>query len=542
MLKKALSLVFFFVLTYGIAVAQEDIPDSVKFNLNNPLGAVYTHLYYLQPDSYDTKKAASTINEADQKKAENLAVKLKQVLDGKGLYVDMGLIPKEANYTDTTTDKHRYILFDKFPEIYVERVDGKWLYSKRTVDAIPGLHKEVYPYGSDILVNRFGEFGQERFLGLFVWQYLGMLIIAAITALLYLILKWIAGLIIKELIKSPKVPRNQRIVMQKAAGPISMMILTMILEQMVPILQLPINLAKYVVLVLDVLTPVYGTLAVYRLTDLVGIYMWKQAEASDTTLDDQLVPLVSKLLKIIVIIIGFFIVLSIVGVNVTALLAGLSIGGLALALAAQDTIKNLFGSLMIFLDRPFQIGDWVQANGVDGTVEEVGFRSTRVRTFANSLVTVPNGEIANMTVDNMGLRIYRRYKASISLTYDTPPDLIEMYVEGLKQIVVNHPATRKDYYEIHMNEMGAASLNILFYIFFDVPTWSEELKARHEIILETMRLAEKLNVRFAFPTQTLHIEEMPGQNSLTPQYKLDKAEMDKNIALFLEDYKKRYPN
>lgn len=540
MLKKATYLVFFFVLSVITAIAQEDIPDTIKLSLNNPLGVVYTHLYYLQPDSYDAEKAASAINEEDPKKAEDLAVKLKQVLDGKGLYVDMGIIPQEANYTDSTTGKHRYILFEKYPEIYVEKVDEKWLYSRRTVDAIPALHKEVYPYGSNILVNLFGEFGQNRFLGLYAWQYLGMLIIAAITALLHLLFTWIAGLIIKQLIKSPKVPKDQRIVMQKAAGPISMMILTMILEQMVPTLQLPINLAKYVVLVLDVLTPVYGTLAVYRLTDLAGIYLWKQAEASETTLDDQLVPLVSKLLKIIVVIIGFFIVLSIVGVNVTALLAGLSIGGLALALAAQDTIKNLFGSLMIFLDRPFQIGDWVQANGVDGTVEEVGFRSTRVRTFANSLVTVPNGEIANMTVDNLGMRVYRRYKALISLTYDTPPDLIEKYVEGLRQIVVNHPATRKDYYEIHMNEMGATSLNILFYIFFDVPTWSEELKARHEIILETMRLAEKLNVRFAFPTQTLHIEEMPGQNSLTPQYKLDKAEMDKNIALFLEDYKKRY--
>lgn len=540
MLKRTILLTTLLFITVFTTIAQEDLPDTIKLSLSNPLGAVYSHLYYLQPESYDISKAASTLNAAEDKDAEDLAVKLKQVLDGKGLYVDMGLIPQEPNYTDSTSKKHRYILFEKYPEIYVEKVGDKWLYSRRTVEAIPVLHKEIYPFGSDILVNMLPKVGQERFLGLYVWQYFGILLIALLTVLLYFILKWIAGLIIKQLIQSPYIPKEQRIVIQRASGPISLMVLTMLLELMVPVLQLPINAAKYVVLVLDILTPVYGTLAVYRLVDLARIYMWKRAEASETSLDDQLVPLITKMLKVIVIIIGFFIVLSEVGVNVTALLAGLSIGGIALALAAQDTIKNLFGSLMIFLDRPFQIGEMVEWGGMTGTVEEVGFRSTRLRTPLNSLISVPNGELANTAIDNLGLRRFRRYRAAVGVTYDTPPDLIEKFVEGLRLLIENHPKTRKDNYEVHMNEMAGSSLNIMFHVFLEVDGWSGELRARHDLIMGTIRLAEQLGVRFAFPSQTLYMEEFPGQASLAPKYNTNKVELDKKIAAFMEDYKERY--
>lgn len=523
----------------SFATAQTALPDSIKFGLKTPLSTIYTHLYYLQPDTYNEAKAAQALN-ADPKEAKDLAVELKQVLDGKGLYVDISTLPQNPNYVDSTSGKHRYILFQKYPEIYVELINGKWLYSRKTLEAIPKLHKEVYPFGSDILVNLFGKFGQKHFLGLYVWQYSGILLISLITIVFHQFLSFLIGLIIKQLIRSPKIPKQQRIVIQKASHPASLMILTVLLQFLVPALQLPITTAKYLVLILNILTPIYGTLAAYHLVDLISIYLWKKAEATETILDDQLVPLVSKVLKVFVIICGGIIILTVFDVNITALLAGLSIGGLALALAAQDTIKNLFGSLMIFLDKPFQIGDWIQANGVDGTVEEVGFRSTRIRTFANSLVSVPNGEITNTSVDNFGLRVYRRYKSVINLTYSTPPNLIDKYVDGLRQIVANHPKTRKDYYEIHMNEMSPASLNILFYIFFEVPSWSEELKARHEIILETLRLAESLGVQFAFPTQTIHIEEMPGQPSLTPQNRLNNEEIDNKVALFINDYKKRH--
>jgi MscS family membrane protein len=187
---------------------------------------------------------------------------------------------------------------------------------------------------------------------------------------------------------------------------------------------------------------------------------------------------------------------------------------------------------MIFLDRPFQVGDWISSDGIDGTVEEVGFRSTLVRTFRNSLTSIPNGRLADHTIDNHGLRVYRRFNTHIAITYDTPPAVITTFVEGLKKIVTDHPDTRKDYFEIHLHEMGSSSLNILFYIFFQVPTWTDELICRHQVLLQVLRLAEALGVRFAFPTQTLHMETFPGQNSLTPESLEDMETLRKKLDDF----------
>ena len=267
--------------------------------------------------------------------------------------------------------------------------------------------------------------------------------------------------------------------------------------------------------------------------------MDRLSDKTDNTLDDQLVPLVRKALRSFVVIIGALFILDNLDFNVTAFLAGLSIGGLAFALAAQDTIKNFFGSLMIFIDKPFQIGDWVTSGEIDGTVEEVGFRSTRIRTFRNSVTYVPNGKLADAVVDNHGLRQYRRFSTKLALTYDTPPHLVELFVEGLRKIVEQHPDTRKDYYEVHLNDLGAHSLDVMFYIFFAVPSWSEELKAKHEILLKVMKLADTLGVRFAFPTQTLHMESFPGHAGLMPGYGRSteelRAEMNKLLGVVQQD-------
>jgi len=243
-------------------------------------------------------------------------------------------------------------------------------------------------------------------------------------------------------------------------------------------------------------------------------------------------------LKTFVIVIGGLFILQNLNIDVTALIAGLSIGGLAFALAAQDTIKNFFGSLMIFVDKPFQVGDWITSGDIDGSVEEVGFRSTRVRTFRNSVTYVPNGKMADSVIDNHGLRKYRRFFTYIAVTYDTPPELIELFVEGLKSIVENHPKTRKDYFNIYLNDLASHSLNVMFYIFFAVPTWPEELKSRHEIILSIIKLADKLGIRFAFPTQTLHMENFPDKKSLSPAYEKDLSKLRQEMEAFLAEENK----
>ena len=535
MFRRIFSLSFLLLFSFFLQAQTEE-----ELGLRSPYDAVYTHLKYLQVDSYHPKLAARVFPVGNEEEARSLAIKLKQIYDGKGLFVRMEEIPRDPNYMDSSVMQHRFVLFpEQLPQVYLVKSGDQWVYSSETIAAIPGLHKQVYPFGSDLLVNLLPGIGQNKFLGLFLWQYLGLLIfIVAIILFHWLFSHFIRWGIHRVEMRFSSLQSSARL-LQKIARPLSWLIITLLIVPFLPMLQLPIGINRYLVMFIRALTPFFATLALYRGVDLLSYYLMQAAEKTENKLDDQLVPLVSKALKLLVVIFGVLYILQNLNFNITTLLAGISIGGIALALAAQDTLKNFFGSVMIFLDKPFQIGDRITFNGVDGTVEEVGFRSTRVRTFANSLVYVPNGNLADMVIDNYGLRKYRRFNPTIGVTYDTPPALIKKFVEGLNQIVANHPATRKDNWEVRLNAMSDSSLNILFYTFFEVPDWSSELKAREELLMAIVELAEELVVRFAFPTSTIHIEELPGAGSLSPQYDTDEEQLNKKVAAFISTYKSK---
>ncbi len=275
---------------------------------------------------------------------------------------------------------------------------------------------------------------------------------------------------------------------------------------LLPNLGLPVMLARFLLLVLKGFTSICGVLIATASVDLAADAMQRRADRTDTKMDDQLVPLLRRSAKMLTWVIGGLFVLQNMQVDVSSLLGSLAIGGLAFSLAAKDTVANVFGSFTIFTDRPFQIGDWVLIDGTEGTVEEVGFRSTRLRTFYNSVITLPNSAVANATVDNMGQRQYRRFRAVLGLTYDATPEQIEAFVAGIRTSIEEHPQTRKDYFEVHFNAMGAHSLDILVYCFFAVEDWTSELRGKQELMLSWMRLAKEIGVEFAFPTQTLHLE------------------------------------
>ncbi len=245
--------------------------------------------------------------------------------------------------------------------------------------------------------------------------------------------------------------------------------------------------------------------AALNIIDLVATYFHKLASRTENRFDDLLIPLLHKSAKVVITLLAFLFVAQAMGSNLAALLTGLGIGGLALALAAKDTLANLFGSITVLLDRPFQIGDWICMGKVEGTVEEVGFRSTRVRTFYDSVISVPNSNLTNSEIDNYGRRSFRRFTTKIGITYDTPPECIEAFCEGIRQIIIAHQWTRKDYFHVYLNNMATHSLEILLYVFWQVPDWSKELLEKHRLLLDILRLGESLNVSFAFPTQTLHL-------------------------------------
>lgn len=505
-------------------------PVDFSPNLNTPYHAVLTHLHFLQPSSYEPEKAALPFMHqgVDTATAINMAIRLKQAWDGRGHIVNIASIPRDANHTDTIKQRNVFAPVSHTEDIYLEKMpDGRWLYSLESFGAIENLFSEVFPYGSAILLDMLPTSGSFKFMGLYLWQHIGILMIITLAFLFHKLLTFIFNRLLYKGANKLGYDNIVRPYLLPVARPLSLFAVFLLVMVMYPFLQMPLKVSFYLGYVFRAMLPFFGMLVFYKLVDVLGLYLEKVAGKNETNLDNHVVPLIRKILRVFVVIIGALFILNNLDVNITALLAGLSIGGLAVALAAQDTLKNMFGSFMIFVDKPFSVGHWITSGDIDGTVEEVGFRSTRIRTFRNSLTYVPNGRLADSTIDNHGLRQYRRFFTHIAITYDTPPELIEVFVVGLRKIVENHPNTRKDFYIVEFNDMGDFSLKIMFYIFFAVPTWPEELKARHEILIEVVKLAEKLGVRFAFPTQTVHMETFPDKSSLTPQYDMT-----------MEDFKK----
>lgn len=257
-----------------------------------------------------------------------------------------------------------------------------------------------------------------------------------------------------------------------------------------------------------------GIWVLFRLIDLAGTFFARRAERTTSKFDDLLVPLLSKTLKVLAMLFGVLICAETFQLPIKGLLGGLGLGGMALALASKDAVSNLFGSFTVLIDRPFEIGDWVITEDVEGIVEQVGFRSTRIRTFYNSLTTLPNSRLTTAVVDNMGRRRYRRVKTTIGVEYNTTPEQLDAFCEGIRELIRRNPATRKDYFHVYFNGFGDSSLDIMVYFFLRVPDWSMELKEKHRLYTEILRLAQELNVGFAFPTRTLHMH--PETSPPTP--------------------------
>ncbi|MCH2044890.1 MAG: mechanosensitive ion channel family protein [Saprospiraceae bacterium] len=501
------------------------------------------------------KIAAKQISPNQEKKltkGEELAIQLKQILDGKGLQVRVGLIPENADHLDSSSKKHVYVLFpQRLPEVYLERVpindeqtEFVWVYSKETIKMIPKLHQQVYPFGSHKLLTLLPKFGTASFLGLKVWQYISILILALIATIIHFVISRLLNIFI-QFLANTRLGRDHfdKDIVKRIAKILSYLVVTYVVYLFTPVLQLPPALSYYIITGLRILTTIYIIFLALRIIELGNSYFEQIVAETEKTTDDQLLPIVVRSLKFIVWIAGGMQILSAVGVNVTALIAGLSIGGLAIALAAQETVKSLIGSAMIYADKPFQVGDFISTGTIVGTVVEVGFRSTRIRTPDTSIITVPNGSLADMVVDNLGAREFRRFNTSITIAYHTPPDLIEKFIHGLREIKRLHPKTLADPFYIHLNGLAASSIDILFVVYFATDNYDDELVFKEEIIFSILRLAEALGVQMAYPSTSVYVETMPGNSggSAIPKYRTDKKEVDASMNAFFEDFRKRYP-
>jgi MscS family membrane protein len=520
----------FFLLLTSTLVAQQ----KVEVDLSNPNATIYTHLYYLQSDSYEPEKAAKTIYGFEGEEAQIVAIKLKKILDGKGLKVDFSKIPTNHIYADTTDNKvgYKYVLFPyQIPEIYVERIGDSWYYSIETTNKIDEIYNSVYPWFTEKLQQIIPEFGHKKLLKIELWQYLGLLVILFICVLSFYVLRKIVFYLLRKIQYWVIHKSNEKIneALKKLTRPIVLLLLIWFVKIVLPSLLLDLEVNAILFLALNIMVTIFWIYVFLKLVQVVMSIYAQYAESTHNKLDDQLVPILNNFLKGVVLFLGLLKMLTLFGVEPVTVIAGASIGGLAVALASQDTVKNLIGTVMIFIDKPFHIGDWIEAGEVVGTVETVGFRSTTVRAADTSVYQIPNSALAEMVVNNKGLRAYRRYKTNLGLRYDTPPELIEAFVLGVRKIIELHPATRDKAFNVEFTGFGDSALLILVNVYFTALDWNKEQASKHSLHIGILNLAKELGVDFAFPSTTVMIEQFPEKKGMGVDYDIEKKRIQQII-------------
>ncbi|MBX2850333.1 MAG: mechanosensitive ion channel family protein [Phycisphaeraceae bacterium] len=483
------------------------------------------------------------------------AVKLKESLDYIGRVDEDELpqsladdyfvyFPKALNEThekavkDIGTDKNRIA--------FQTRDTLGWTFSEDTFAGLDELHglllehrneqydEQTYGDGGKFLAELMpNSLKSGTILGLYYWQWLALAALILLGVVVDQLLRTILrGAFLRQIDRAEHDEQKEQLA--KTVRPFGFVAGGVLVMLGLTLVGLPDLAHRFLYGAVAVFTVLAGILAAWQLIDLVASVAFAKAEETKTKFDDILVPMFAKAAKIFAVAIGIVYAAQALNLPIVPLLGSLGIGSLAFAFAAKDTIENFFGSVSVILDRPFEVGDWVVFDGkTEGTVEELGFRSTRIRTFYNSQITVPNATLVRATVDNYGRRTYRRWKTHIGVQYDTPPDKLIAFTEGIRELVRSHPYTRKDYFQVWLHRWSASSMDVLLYIFFEVPDWSTELRERERMFVDIVRLADKLGVQFAFPTQTVHLykeEHKPHEvQHETPGGSTDKRSMVQGI-------------
>ncbi|VAX25825.1 Small-conductance mechanosensitive channel [hydrothermal vent metagenome] len=277
----------------------------------------------------------------------------------------------------------------------------------------------------------------------------------------------------------------------------------------------PVNVKQFIESAGHILILLIVAWLIFRLLAVIDLFLKKLADNPDHWLDGHMLPLIGNALRILVVIISGIMIAQNMGYSVSGLIASLGLGGAALALASKDTLSNLFGSLMIIIDKPFKVGDWVKGASFEGVVEEIGFRSTKIRTFGKTIENIPNNLLANVIVENMdrrkdaGLNV-RRIKMIIGISYDADAGKMEEVLQEIKNILKNDEGVDQNQtILVNFTDFGESALDIFIYYFSDNAGWQYYLDVRQRVNLKIMRKLEDMNLSLAFPSRSVYIESMP---------------------------------
>lgn len=497
-------------------------------------------------EGWDSVEDCFGLSQVPVKDIKVLAPQLLTVLDRIGKIVkddlpDAAAIAHTAETSVTGKPIRRWVFFPTVAhrgifealggapdgEIVLEQ-DGEdlWRFSATTVDGIPALYesmKHLPPqfiadatHTAGELFSVVGTTFQKTSLG--SWSVL----------LLSIFVGLLAGKLVQSLFRhlgSRWVRRGwemRAIVFNDLASPASLALLSCALHIGLHFIYMEPAIAGLRDRVISFLLILSLGWYLFNLVDVLDAAMRRLAEKTESKLDDQIVPLVRKTLRIFLVIVFTLIVAqNVLGLDITGWLAGLGIAGLAVSLAAQDSVKNLFGSVTIFFDNPFAVGDMIVFDGHRGTVEEIGFRSTRLRLLSGHVVTVPNMRFIDSSVENVSARPYIRREMNVTITYDTAPPDIERAVDIMRGILHDPEVVREGLFDmeempprIAFNELNADSLNIRVYYWYQFDKDPDRgfftyLEHCQRVNMKLFEAYAEAGIEFAFPTQTLYLAGDP---------------------------------
>jgi MscS family membrane protein len=354
-------------------------------------------------------------------------------------------------------------------------------------------------------LDRFESLQVVPFAGIPLWQYLSSLIYILLA---FYLSKGLDALVAGRLKKWAEQTTTEfdDLLLELVRGPVKVISFVVLLHMGMGIYSWPEALETYISKGLKIIVGVSITYLVVKLVDLwIGLLHQRATERDNEQFGRELLPLISKTVKAFVIIVATLVISQNLGFNVTGLIASLSIGGIAVGLAAQDTLANVFGAVAILVDRPFKVGDRIQLDKVDGTVEAIGFRSTRVRNLDGHLVVIPNKTMGSATITNVTARPTIKTEMNIGLTYDTPAERLQRAVQIIEDIFKPHPHTAD--LLISFDKFERSSLNVLVVHWSSACDYKEYLAGLQQMNLELKRRFDAEGIRFAFPTQTIHLRQ-----------------------------------
>jgi MscS family membrane protein len=423
-------------------------------------------------------------------------------------------------------------------EITIARVEqgpraGEYLFSPQTVERLPEFYRRIkhLPYQPGATAGwyetyRYGGAGLRRvipykwmlalpdwakvtILDQPVWRWFGMVLVLFSATGLFLLIRRAAAAWARHGSGSELRTRWSQV-----AWVITLLIL---IPVVIHVLVANLRLSGYV---LEVAT--LSLWAIFTLMLTWGVWLGSTVLAESIVASQQLlagsidsqlirlgVRLVATILSITILVVGA----QQLGIPAYSVIAGLGVGGIAVALAAKDSLANLLGSLLIMFEKPFRVGHWIKVGNTEGIVESIGFRSTRIRTFYNSLVSIPSNQLVNTTVDNMAMRKLKAVRTVLHISYTTPADKVEHFVVAIKQLIENSPHTYKQWFRIRLDDFGEYGLHILVNFLLDVSDNLLEQAERQRILLEILKLAETMDIKFAIPPCPPPLENLSGQDS-----------------------------